>query len=203
MIWSRQFACRATALAYVTAFVAYALGVSGESITPRWTGDELRIAAPKLHFLTGKPLERLRNGASIPFDFQLTVWPANHNAAMARALERFVISYDLWEEKFSVVRVRNSRRSGSHLSAAAAEAWCLENLAIPSSDLAPDTPIWLKLEVRSGDPRSLTASASTESGISLSNLIEVFSRPTRGAQDHWQMEAGPFKLSDVRIIERR
>ncbi len=201
MIQSRHLAWRAIALALPTAIVLHALSVSGESLTPRWNGDELRISAPKLHFLTGKPLERLHNGASVPFDFQLTVSPGKQNAALARALERFVISYDLWEEKFNVVLLRGSRKSGSHLTAAAAEAWCMDNLSIPASALVQDTPLWVKLEIRSADPRSLTASASPENGISLSSLIEVFSRPTRGSQDHWQMEAGPFKLNDIR--ERR
>ena len=32
------------------------------------------VGAPKLHFITGKPLERMRNGASVTYDMQLTIF---------------------------------------------------------------------------------------------------------------------------------
>lgn len=174
-----------------------ALSASSEDLTPRWVGDQLLVSAPKLHFLTGKPLERLRNGAAVPFDFQLTVSAGRGNPALQRALERFVVSYDLWEEKFTVVRLRNSHRSSSHLSAAAAEAWCLENLALPTSAVPSDRSLWVKLEIRSAESKT-AASAPIEGAVSLAGLIEVFSRPGRGSLDHWAIETGPFKLTDLR-----
>lgn len=179
------------------AVCALALTVSSGEITPRWNGDVLKVNAPKVHFLTGKSLERLKNGASVPFDFQLTLSAGNKNAALARALERFVVSYDLWEERFTVFRVGGARKSGVHLTAAAAEAWCLENLMVPSTGAPKDGQLWLKLEIRTAEPPPAAPSSASEGGISLATLIEVFSRPT-GSTDHWQLETGPFKLEALR-----
>ncbi len=174
-----------------------ALTSSSEDLTPRWIGDRLLVTAPKLHFLTGKSLERLRNGASVPFDFQLSVSAGKGNPALQRALERFVVSYDLWEERFKVVRLQNSRVSGTHLTAAAAEAWCLENVSIPSSSIPPDKGLWVRIEIRSAESKPALA-VQDEGGISLATLIDAFSRPTRGSQDHWALETGPFSMADLR-----
>ncbi|MGH9626855.1 MAG: hypothetical protein ACRD7E_00605, partial [Bryobacteraceae bacterium] len=38
-----------------------------EDLLVRLVGEDLRVAAPKLNFLAGKPLERLRNGHSVAF----------------------------------------------------------------------------------------------------------------------------------------
>ncbi len=89
-------------------------------------------ARPTLHFLTGKSLSRLHDGAAVPFDFQLIIAAGSKNNVVARSLERFTVSYDVWEEKFSVVRVRDFRRSGMRLSASSAEAWCLDNIVDPN-----------------------------------------------------------------------
>ena len=170
---------------------------SSEDLTPRWIGDRLLVTAPKLHFLTGKSLERLRNGAAVPFDVQLSVSAGKGNPALQRALERFVVSYDLWEERFKVVQLRSSRASGTHLTAAAAEAWCLENISIPSSSIPPDKGLWVKIEIRSAESKPALA-VQEEGGISLATLIDAFSRPARGAQDYRALETGPFSMADLR-----
>lgn len=174
----------------------FGLTVSGEDLIPRFSDGNLQVSAPRLHFISGQQLERLRNGASVPFDFQLTLFAGSKGTALTRALERFVISYDLWEEKFSVVRQRDRRVSSVRLSASQAEAWCLENLAIPSSTAPPDKNLWMRLEIRSAESREQTA--SNTGGISLTTLIEVFSRPARGIQDHWALETGPFRLGELK-----
>jgi hypothetical protein len=183
-------------VALCTAITLYSLGLASEGLQPRWTGDFLEVASPKLHFLTGRQLDRLRNGAAVPFDFQLTL-SAGPGLLVHRSLERFVVSYDLWEERFSVVRLRNSRRSAAHLTAAAAETWCLDNIAIPSFAVPSDKPFWLKLEIRSAESKQI-APIADEGGVSLATLIELFSHPTRNTQGHWESEAGPFRLSDLR-----
>src|SRR5580692_6648581 len=66
-----------------------------------WEGDDLRVAAPQLHFLTGKPMERLKDGSSVVFLTQLTLSVDDVSNVLRRTPERFVFSYDLWEEKFS------------------------------------------------------------------------------------------------------
>jgi hypothetical protein len=169
-------------------------------LAARLDGDELRVAAPSLHILTGKPLERLHNGATVGFAFQLTLTTAPGSTPWARSIERFVVSYDLWEEKFSVARLGKVRRSASHLSAGAAESWCLDNLALTTAGYPPNRPFWLRLEVRADDPQG-GLGVVDEPGINLTRLVEIFSRPPRAQQPRWQLEAGPLLLAEVRKSE--
>jgi len=172
------------------------LSVSGEDLTPRLHDGSLQVSARKLHFITGKTLERLRNGISVPFDFQLILSAGSKNTPLTRAFERFVVSYDLWEEKFSVVRWRD-RKSSQRLTATQAESWCLDNLSIPESGVPAGANLWARLEIRSAETRDQVA-ASSGDGISLTTLIEIFSRPVRAQQEHWVLETGPFRLADLR-----
>ncbi|MDQ6760584.1 MAG: hypothetical protein M3Z32_12075 [Acidobacteriota bacterium] len=178
-----------------------ALSASGEDLIPRYNGGVLQVAAPHLHFIAGRQLQRLRNGASIPFDFQLTLSAESKGNALNRALERFVVSYDLWEEKFSVVRQRDRRTSSIRLTAAQAESWCLGNLSLPAPGLNLDRSLWVKLEVRTAETRDQPGPAGD--GINLSTLIEIFSRPARGPVDHWAFETGPFRLSELKPADVR
>jgi len=175
----------------------FALSVSGEDLIPRFADGQIQVSAPRLHFISGKQLERLRNGASVPFDFQLTLSAGFKGNSLSRAFERFVVSYDLWEEKFSVVRQRDRRTSSVRLSATQAESWCLDNLVLPTSGVPSDKNLWVRLEVRSTETRDAAAAANSD-GISLTTLIDLFSRPARGQQDHWAIETGPFRLAELR-----
>lgn len=172
--------------------VALALLAAAEDLIPRLAGDHLMVSAPRLRFLTGKPLDRLRDGQPVSFDFQLSVAEPGALAPLRRAVERFTFSYDLWEEKFSVV-LRRSNRAASHLSAAAAEAWCLDNLHLPVRGLSLDTPVMVRLEVRGQEARD-SRPVLADPGISLTGLIELFSRPARGQQPRWTLETGPLRL---------
>jgi len=60
------------------------------------------VATPDLHFLTGKPLERLRDAATVVFLSQITLYSDSHGTVFRRIPERIIVSYDLWEEKFAV-----------------------------------------------------------------------------------------------------
>ena len=63
-------------------------------------------------------------------------------------------------------------------------------LAISALGMAPDRPFWLRFELRAADPKDL-ADVVGESGISLSGLIEFFSRqPARRAA--LDARAGPL-----------
>jgi hypothetical protein len=177
-----------------------AMTVSSSDLVAHHASGEIRVTASNLHFLTGKSLERLRDGAAVPFDFQLVI--ATGSAAsgskgnvVARALERFTISYDVWEEKFSVVRVRDFRRSGMRLSAGSAESWCLDNIFISAANLPASQQLWARLEIRSVESKELLAPAS---GINLATLIEIFSRPSRPQQDHWSLESSPFQVATLK-----
>lgn len=174
------------------------MSVSSQQLVIRRNGDVLRIAAPRLHFLSGKSLERLHDGAALPFDFQLSVAAGAKNNVVERTFERFIVSYDVWEEKFSVVRLRDYRKSAPGLTAASAEAWCLENILARTSALPPDKELWARLEVRSAEPKE-AASVFADPGISLTTLIGIFSRPPRPAQDHWVLESTAFRLADLKL----
>ncbi len=169
--------------------------VSSQGLLPHHVGGEIRVTAPSLHFLTGKSLSRLHDGAAVPFDFQLIITAGSKTNVVARALERFTISYDVWEEKFSVVRVGDFRRSGMRLSASSAESWCLDNIVIAAAGLPSGQQLSARLEIRSAESKEPLA---TSSGINLSTLIEIFSRPSRPEQDRWSVESAPFQLSDLK-----
>jgi hypothetical protein len=118
----------------------------------------------------------------------------SRNNVIARALERFTVSYDVWEEKFSVVRVRDFRKSGMRLSATSAESWCLENIFVPATSLQAGQQLWARLEIRTVESREPVAASS---GINLATLIEIFSRPSRPQQDRWSLESAPFELASL------
>ena len=96
-------------------------------MTPRLDGDTLYVSAPDLHFLTGKPLERLRDGREVTFIAQLSLSLDDNRTFIRRQPQRFIFSCDVWDpDKFSVAKLGGSPRKG--LSTAIAEAWCLESL---------------------------------------------------------------------------
>jgi hypothetical protein len=177
------------------------MGLTAQSLKVRLDGDDIRIAAPQLKFLTGRSLDRLHDGASVVFLAQLSLYSEVNAPAIKRAVDRFVVSYDIWEEKFSVTKTGFDHRSISHLSSSAAEAWCLENLALGASGITPDKPFWIKLDVRAEEARD-QAGVVSETGINLTRLIEIFSIPARAQQPHWEAMAGPVRLADLKR-ERR
>jgi len=79
-------------------------------------------------------MDRLKEGNAVPINFQATIAVGARQNVVRRVFERFVISYDLWEESFKVVRL-GERKSASNLTAAQTEAWCYDNLPIPLADI--------------------------------------------------------------------
>ena len=177
-------------------------GWATERLTVAWDGDDLHVAAPDLHFLAGKPLDRLKDGASVVFMTQLTLTTDGFKTNLRRRPDRFVFSYDVWEEKFSVTKLGEGQRTAAHLSLVAAEAWCLDNIAISTSDLPQDHPFWLRFELRAAEPKD-EAAVISESGLNLARLIEIFSRRPRDQQPQWTAEAGPLRLSDLKRLVGR
>lgn len=162
----------------------------------RRDGDRLRVSAPQVHFLTGDPLRQLKNGATVAFLAQVTLTGELQTQVLARIFERFVLSYDIWEEKFSAVRTGATRRAASRMNVPATEAWCLDYFFTPPAALAPERPFWLRLELRGEEPRE-TAAIIGEPGINLTRLVELFGRPAGNQQPQWTAKAGPLRLSDL------
>src|SRR5262245_61186457 len=76
---------------------------AAEEFTVSFDGDNLHIAAPNLHFLTGRALSRVRDADTVTFFSQISLFgDAQGVTLVRRAAERVVVSYALWEEKFAV-----------------------------------------------------------------------------------------------------
>jgi hypothetical protein len=163
----------------------------------RLDGEMLYVSAPDLHFLTGKPLDRLKDGSTVTFIAQLSLSLDDNKTILRRQPQRFVFSCDVWDpDKFSVTKLGSSSpRKG--LSAAVAEAWCLESLAINTSGIAPDRPVWLRLDLRVADLKD-QADMVGDSGLSIRGLIDTLSRPARTLQKNWTVDVPPFRLGDLK-----
>jgi hypothetical protein len=188
-----QFSRRSWLLAGLTVSAFRARAAPLLSVS--FDGDNLHVAAPQLHFLTGRPLNRLKDGTSVVFLSQLTIFRDDRGTVFRRSPERLTVSYDVWEEKFKVV-LAVDRRSASRLSLAAAETWCLENLAISALGLAPDRPFWLQFDLRAATPKELSALVG-DPGISVRGLIELFGRKPGADEPQWRLAAGPLRLTDL------
>ncbi len=178
--------------------------LGAQDLSVHLDGDYLRVSLPHLDFLQGKPLDRLKDGASVAFLGQLTITSSPGSLQpIAKTVARFALSYDIWEERFSVTKIGlDSRRSQSHLSAQATENWCLDNLGIDRSQLPADKPFYVNLDLRVEDPKD-QLSAIGDPGINITRLIEIFGRPSRGAQPRWLKSSGPFRLEDLKRSEIR
>lgn len=191
-------------------FFVHALGFTALAVSPlfaitpapaqldiRANADEISVTAPRFHFLTGKALGRLRDGVSVPFAAQLSLLSSSQASPIQRAVDRFVVSYDLWEEKFAVTRLREPRMSVSHLTAEAAEQWCIERMHLPMIGIRPAGDLRIRLELRSEETKD-TNPLLADSGVNLAGLIDLFSRPPRREQEKWIVESAPFRLPDFR-----
>jgi hypothetical protein len=157
----------------------------------------LRPVVQDLHFLTGKPLERLHDAEKVVFASWLSLYTIDQSVPFRQAYGRFVMSYDIWEQKFMVTIPGPAPRSKGDLTAHLAEAWCLDNLAISASGLAADRVFFLRLELRTEQRRELS-SVLEDPGISLLRpLVELFSRKARPDEPHW----GPFESGRLRLSE--
>jgi hypothetical protein len=157
-------------------------------------GGEVRVQAPGFRFIVGEPLARLKDGLPVRVELEIGVLARPGAAATARSRQTFVLSYDLWEERFAAAVSGAGSRSISHLTSAAAEAWCVQQLAIPVSALGPlrTQPFWIRLESRilngNGAERE-------DDGLTLRGIIDALSRRQGGETSH-STEAGPFGIRE-------
>jgi hypothetical protein len=191
-----QISRRCWLLAGLTAPLLRAQGPG--SLAIRFDGDNLHVSSPDLHFLTGKPLARLKLGsASVQYGSRLTLFQDPYVTAFKRAFARFVVSYDIWQEdRFSVAMTEPAKRSVANLPASAAEAWCLENVLIDASGLAADTRFWLQLELAVINPKNISSVLGP--GINLATIfIDLFSQKPEADDPRWTRQAGPLRLADL------
>ena len=168
---------------------------TAQTVTINTVGEFVKIRAPGFSFLKGDPLARLKDGRSVRVELAAMVLPAPGKSPAATTRRIFALSYDLWEERFAVTTVEARSQSASHLMMAAAEAWCVEQLAIPVSALGAlgrDLPFWIRFEYRilAGDGTS----DPENSGYTLQALIDALSRRRKTESSPRPLEAGPFRL---------
>jgi hypothetical protein len=159
-------------------------------------GDALHVKAPAFSFIEGQVLAWLRDGRSVHLDFELNVLARQGGSPVAQDRQSFVMSFDLWEERFAVTRVGTPPRSVSHLTSRNAEAWCLEHVTVPVGrlgSLGRDAPLWVRLAYRVQSPVS-ELSPEDERVSSLERLIGILGRRRQDGTLGKSMEAGPFLL---------
>ena len=163
---------------WVFALIVIGTTLAADPLEARLDGDHIRVSAPSLRFLVETPLEHLHNGTSVTFTLTLGLRKEPDVPAAELDTQRCTVSYDLWEEKFAVTHLAPTPSSISHLSAEAAEAWCVDKLSLPIARIANDQPFWLRLEF----VEESMADESRDSGpfgLALGNLIDIFSRRPR------------------------
>jgi hypothetical protein len=163
-----------------------------------YDGDNLHVAAPNLHFLTGKPLERLKYGDVVAYVLQLELLNEARTIVLRPQKGRFVVSYALWEEKFSVTQLASTPgvapRTVEGLSATDAETWCFNNLTMSTLGLAPNQYYWLRLELRTGTARDFAD--DNKIGISIKDLIDLLGRKNTEVT-HWGPLETRVRLADL------
>jgi hypothetical protein len=183
-------------IAALTLFAWAAVNLGAQAVTVTRVADAVAVRAPAFTFIKGEPLVRLKNGRSVRVELDLGVLSRPGDSAAARSQQVFVLSYDLWEERFAVTQAGPPSRSNAYLTAAAAEAWCLEQLTVPVSELGRhgrDLPFWIRLGYRvlaTDTPVPDNGAAD----FSLRGLVEALSRRRRSEPLTHSIEAGPFRL---------
>jgi hypothetical protein len=182
-------------VASVVAMLAWSITpLAAQPITVTTVNGAVHIKAPGFRFIDGEPLARLKDGLPVRIDLDIAVLEKPGAAPTTQHRQTFVLSYDLWEERFAVTLAADPSRSTSNLTPAAAEAWCVQQLSMSVSALGRlgrGVPFWVRLEVRvlaGADPER------DEAGFTLEGLIEMLSRRRKTSELTRRLEAGPFRV---------
>jgi hypothetical protein len=172
---------------------------AADSLNVRYDGDTIRVAPSNVHFLAGKPLERLKDGSSVAYVAQLDLLNEGR-ISLVQHRSRFVVSYALWEEKFSVTQLGRTARTVDGLSAQATENWCFESMSLSTLGIPTDRYFWLRFDLRTGGPADLEEDGLP--GISISTLIGLLGRKKLD-QIHWGPLEMRVRLADLPRIAGR
>jgi hypothetical protein len=181
----------------VAAALAVFVHLSGQPapVTVELDGEQLRLRAPQLDFLTGPPLARLHDGRSVTYVFSASIQIHRGGPRVHGLTRQVVFSYDLWEERFSVVQRDDPKVAASHLTTAAAAAWCLDLLALPVRVAPANKPFVVKLECSLGEEN--TPARDAPSATTFTGLIDFFSRKEPSAPPRWEAASLPLRLADL------
>jgi hypothetical protein len=178
------------------ALVAAPVLLAGQSFGVVAMEGLLQVRMRQWSFIEGQVAERLQDGRSVRIDFEFSVLEKAQGPVVARAQHSFNLSFDLWEQRYAVTHIGSQPRSISHLTARAAESWCLDNLTMPLKALGrfARDPFWVRLQYRVQD--RMASPDPDESTFTLQTLIDVLSR-RRETQDRAQsIEGGPFRIGN-------
>lgn len=183
-------------LALVLLGLAVPHAATAQSLTVRAVGDMLQVRGSGLRLIEGVVADHLKDGRSVRVDFEMTILDKAGGAAVTQNRQSFVVSFDLWEQRYAVTRTGAAPRSISHLMARDAEAWCLEAMSLPLTALgrfSRDLPFFVRIDYQVQDP---PPSAKEESAFTLRTLIESLSRRNAGQPPGRTFEAGPFRIGN-------
>ena len=115
----------------------------------------LQVRGTGLRLIEGVVADHLKDGRSVRVDFEMTILDKAAQGAADHA-EPAVVHPELRPVGAALRGDARRRRAAIHLASAArdAEAWCLENMAIPLTALgrfARDLPFWVRVEYRVQD----------------------------------------------------
>jgi len=178
----------------VVAIASLDARLGSQSMTVSTKDGLVRAQAPGFRFISGQPLARLKDGLTVRVELEMRVLAASGaDTAAAQHRRTCVFSYDLWEERFAASVSGSGSRSVSHVTAAAAEAWCIEQLAVPVSALGPlrNQPFWIRLEAQILNGES--AGRDSE-GLTLHGIIDTLSRRQASEKTSHSTEGGPFQV---------
>ena len=182
----------------ILAFVSgFALAMAAEELILNWRDNRLEFSAPAGAF-SGRQAARTParwRGGPLRFSSDAVVrQPHAHLQAHRRSFRRELRC--VAGETFKVTKLQSPVRAVSHLTATATEAWCFGQMS-PDLTGSPSTePLWVRLEIRAqeGKEGALFGRGNiNESGISLTGLIDIFSRPAQAQQSHW----GPYDVGAI------
>jgi hypothetical protein len=181
-------------LVIVAALVVSPVRLSSQALDVSTNGGAVRLHAQGLHFIDGEALGRLKDGQAVRVDLGLIVMPRAGAAAAAADRQTCVLSYDLWEERFAATVPGAPPRSISHLTSAAVEGWCLQQLAVPLGALGAlgKEAFWIRLEYRMANGG--TPPPEEDGGFTLRGLVDALSRKPRDGGVSRSIEAGPFRV---------
>jgi len=183
---------QASLLMLFVVVLAWSLPASAQSLDVRLDGDHLRIAVEKARLLVGEPLKKLHDGASVAYVVRVLALSSRAGSVLVKSDYRFVISYDIFEEKFQVSRTQPTARVLSHLSAAAAEAFCSEALELPIVAIAANASFWIRWEYQTEGP-----TLPGDPAINIEGLVDIFSRKSTKEPARAAVESGPYRLADL------
>jgi hypothetical protein len=172
--------------------------LSAQSVSVKLDGDQLRVASPQLRFLGTEVLQRLHNGIAVNYVFTIGIAPERYSKPLIEVTYRFVVSYDIFEEKFAVSRINPNPHSITHLSEAAAQLWCLDSIMLSPAKLRSDQSFWVILDYKAEEPKSTATDSSNANDSLMGQLIDVFSRKAPRQESHGVVAGGPFRIADLR-----